>query len=162
MLKMLSAKWHPFCLSLSAEKACTSHLGSPLVDWVGHCMLTHKDPGCCIIGYPSKLIANSNLVETRFPLTYFSVGKPFWNFAQSMAVILSCSVQNFKTICQLNWMLCTNENLQDVSFGGISQYCNSFQEWLFLAQNTGHLKHMGNPCSHLEWNLTWLGTMYKV
>ena len=42
-----------------------------------------------------KLILNSNPVESRLPMTYFSILQSFWNFTQSAAVILPCSVQNF-------------------------------------------------------------------
>ena len=49
-----------------------------------------------------KLILIPNLVKSRLPIIYFSVTQSFWNFAQCTAVILSCSVQNIKTIGQVN------------------------------------------------------------
>ena len=45
-----------------------------------------------------KCILISNLLKCCLPITYCSVVKLFWNFAQSMAVSLPCSVQIFKTI----------------------------------------------------------------
>ena len=57
--------------------------------------------GLCNIGYLSKLTLNSNLVKTLSFITPISVIQSFWNFAQSMAVILPCSVQNFKMNGQL-------------------------------------------------------------
>ena len=58
---------------------------------------------------PPKLVLNSNLVKSPLSLTYFSVAQSFWNFAQSMAVILPCSVQNFKTNGQLKWVMKLNQ-----------------------------------------------------
>ena len=50
------------------------------------------------------------LLQYRISLqTHNSVIQSFLNFAQSMAVILPCSVQNFKVIWQLKWMLWANE-----------------------------------------------------
>ena len=45
-----------------------------------------------------KLNLNSNLAKSRSSITTISVAPSFWNFAQSMAVILPCSVQYFKMI----------------------------------------------------------------
>ena len=58
---------------------------------------------------------NSNLVKSRLPRTYFSVAQSFWNFAQSTAVILPCSVWNIETIEQMKNMLRTNEISRDLS-----------------------------------------------
>ena len=54
--------------------------------------------GCLILGICPKHILNPNLVKPRLPLTYFAAIPSFWNFAQSTAVSLLCSVQNLKTI----------------------------------------------------------------
>ena len=40
----------------------------------------------------TKLILNSNLVKSSLSITYFLVAQSFWNFSQSTAVILPCSV----------------------------------------------------------------------
>ena len=81
--------------------------------WI--CSLTYNEnntPGCCAIQYiRPKLIFNPNLVKSRLSVTYSSLIKSFRNFAQRTAVILPCSVQNFKTIAQLKRMLWTNEIL---------------------------------------------------
>ena len=37
-------------------------------------------------------------VKSGLPIIYYSIVKSFWNFAQSTAVSLPCSAQNFKTI----------------------------------------------------------------
>ena len=51
---------------------------------------------CCNMGCPPpKLISNSNLAKSRSSWTFISVVELFWNFAQSTAVILPCSVRNF-------------------------------------------------------------------
>ena len=80
----------------------------------------HKKPkGCCIIGY---------LSETKISWKmYFAVVKSFWNFSQSTAVSLPCSVKIFKMIWQLKWMLWINMILQDFSlwwFWRDILYCN--------------------------------------
>ena len=48
-----------------------------------------------------KLISNSDILKSNLPITSISISQSFWNFAQSMAVSLPCSVQNFKMIGQL-------------------------------------------------------------
>ena len=60
-------------------------------------------------------ILNINLVKACPSITFVSVGQSFWNFAHSTTVILSCSVQNFKTIGQPKLMLWTNKILRDFS-----------------------------------------------
>ena len=50
---------------------------------------------------PLKLILKLNLGNSCLFMTCISVSQSFWNFAQSTAVILLCSVQTFKTIEQL-------------------------------------------------------------
>ena len=67
-----------------------------------------------------KLILNPNLAKSNLSVTYFSVIQSFRNFAQSMAVILLCSVQIFKTIGQLKGMLFTNDISQDLSWRKVS------------------------------------------
>ena len=54
-----------------------------------------------------KLILNSNLMKTSSSITSISVVKSFWNFAQSTAVSLPCSVQSIKMIWCLTNMLWT-------------------------------------------------------
>ena len=70
-----------------------------------------RSGSCCSIGYPTEIqLINSTLAKSRLSITYFTVAQPFWNFAQSTAVKLSCSVQNVKTTWQRNLKLWTNEN----------------------------------------------------
>ena len=57
---------------------------------------TNKTRGQCI--FPQKLNFNSNSAKTRSYIASITVVKSFWNFAQSTAVPLPCSVQNFKMI----------------------------------------------------------------
>ena len=59
-------------------------------------------------------------MRTPLHITYCSVVKSFWNFAQSTAVILPCSVQNFKMIWRLKGMLWTDNFSQDLSFRRVS------------------------------------------
>ena len=42
------------------------------------------DWGCCNLWQPFKCRSNLNLVESRVPITYCSITKSFWHFAQSM------------------------------------------------------------------------------
>ena len=58
---------------------------------------------CALLWYAIKYIRpkpilNSNLAKSRSSITSMSFVQSFWNFAQSTAVSLPCSVQNFKTI----------------------------------------------------------------
>ena len=57
----------------------------------------------------------SNLSEPRPYITSISVAQSFCNFAQSTAVILPCSVQNFGTSWLLRYKLWANETLRDCS-----------------------------------------------
>ena len=61
------------------------------------------------IANPSKTHLTLKFPKTGFSIATFIVDKSFWNFAQHMAVKLLCSVQNFRMICQLKWMLWLNE-----------------------------------------------------
>ena len=70
---------------------------------------------------PLKLILNWNLTKSRSPITSISVFKSSWNSARSTAVILSCSVQNCKTIWRLRNEFCTNEISRDLSLAMISR-----------------------------------------
>ena len=58
---------------------------------------------------PLELILNSNLFKTFLFITSSTVAQSFWNFAQSTAVILPCSVQNFKMIARISKAIWTNE-----------------------------------------------------
>ena len=68
--------------------------------------------GCCNMGYT---YGNHLKLKSCLLINYLSVVKSFWNFAQSMAVALPCSVQNLKMIWQPKWMLWMNKFLQDLS-----------------------------------------------
>ena len=78
-----------------------------------------------------KLIVNPHLAKSHSFITYIVFAQTFCNFAQSTAVVLSCSVQNFKMIGQLKWVLRMNEISRDfslikvfVGWSGIL-YCNN-------------------------------------
>ena len=66
-------------------------------------------------------------MKTRLFITYFSVGHLFWNFAQTMAVMLLCSVQNFKMMHQFKWMLWMM---------GFSSWDLSLQGWIDSVQHS--------------------------
>ena len=53
-------------------------------------------------------------------ITLYSVAQSFCNFAQSTAVMLPCSVQNFSTIRKLKRILWTNEDSRDLGVRWIS------------------------------------------
>ena len=61
----------------------------------------------------SKLNLNSVLIKSGLPITYLSIVRSFWNFAQSMAVSLPCSVLNLKMI------YCWNGYQRQISFPAI-------------------------------------------
>ena len=58
--------------------------------------------------------SNWKFMKSHFPRTTISVVKLFCKFAQSTAMILLCSVQNFRTIWQLNSKLWANNLSQDL------------------------------------------------
>ena len=68
----------------------------------------------------SKRFPSETLAKPRLLITYYSVAFPFWDFAQSMVVILPCSVLNFKTIKWLKWMIRTNEFSRYLNLGYVS------------------------------------------
>ena len=70
---------------------------------------------CAIWDICLKRILNSNLANSCLPKAYFTVIQSFWHFAQSMAAILPCSVQNFEIVGQLTQMLWVNEISWDLS-----------------------------------------------
>ena len=77
-----------------------------------------------------RISVNSNLAKSRSPKTPISVAKSFWNFSQSTAVVLPCSVKNIITIWQLNYKLWTNEILRD------------FEEISYIAPSPRAVKNM--------------------
>ena len=64
-------------------------------------LLHYSTRGCCIMGYPPETHLK---LKNRLSTICFSVAQSFWNFAQSTAVVLPCSVQNFKMMGQLKLM----------------------------------------------------------
>ena len=72
----------------------------------------------CKIGYPSETHLKLKSREIS-SITSVSIVQSVWNFAQSTAVTLSCSVQNFKAISQLH-ELWANEISRDLSLRWIS------------------------------------------
>ena len=59
----------------------------------------------------SIMIFFYNSTKSCSSIAYFLVIQSFWNSAQSTAVILLCSVQNFNMIGQLTLKICTNKTL---------------------------------------------------
>ena len=134
-LKMPSANWQPFCLCLSVLK----HIIWGLVQY-------------------RISIRNSDLAKSCLSVTYFAYDQWFWNFAQSTAVSLPCSVQNFKTIVYLCNKLWENEISRGLSLrwvsdrypilhsppGGCLQYRISHQisSWILFSWNLIHITSM--------------------
>ena len=82
----------------------------------------HEKPmGCCIIWYPSETQISR---KSNSLITYFEVIKSFWNFSQSTAVSLLCSVKNFKMILRLKWMMKISKILLHIQF--------KMFPWLFM------------------------------
>ena len=115
-------EWHQVVLS-SRE----SYQLETAIKYCMHCK-SHLSPNMPFCGQGpwamwdirSKHILNSNLAKSPLPITYSIVLQLFWNFAQSTAVTLLCSVQNFKMIGQLRWMLWMNEISCDLSLRWVS------------------------------------------
>ena len=94
----------------------------------------------------SKLILKSDLVKSCLPIIYLSVIQSFWNFTQSTAMILPCSVQNFKKFQRLKWMLWTNKisrNLSLTHWGRVTHICVSKLSILGSDQATSHYLNQG-------------------
>ena len=64
--------------------------------------------------YP-KFIPSSNLAKICFLISATLIAESFWNFAQSTAVILLCSVPNIRRTLRLTQMLSMKEILWDLS-----------------------------------------------
>ena len=93
----------------------------------------------------------SNLVKFYSFMLSISVIKLFWNFAQRTTVTLSCSVQNFKTICQLRNKLEANKIMLDIQ-RNITYYNGLMVIWRF---------HGGSihPCHLQPW---WMCTRLSL
>ena len=76
--------------------------------------------GLCNIDIRPKRISNPNPMKSHLHITYFSGTQSFWHFAQSMAASLPWSVQNFKMIAWIIWMLCTNDISWDLRLRRVS------------------------------------------
>ena len=105
-----------------------------------------------------KLILNSTLTKSRSAITSMSVVESFWDFAQSTAVSLPCSVQNFKTIGRLTNKSWTNDILRDLSsrcvFGGypILQQPQGVHRQVLQAVNTWRREQNGRHCADDSFN----------
>ena len=87
-----------------------------IIEACWYCLYSNSSGAVCAIwDICLKLIINSNLVKFCSPITSVSVVQSFWNYAQSKAVILPCSVQNFKMIELSTQILWTNEISWDLS-----------------------------------------------
>ena len=125
--------------------------------------------GCCAIwDIRPKLILNSNLIKSHSSITTVAVIESFWNFAQSTAVILPCSAQNFKRIGLFKQMLWTNEISQHLSLRwvlddypilhkALGYYCGKFHSGNKTVGRSFYL-HNENSYSgkmaYLYWNRT--------
>ena len=130
---VLSLIWSPeLCFSEGEDHFQLSHLTYVACQVWQYYLIIHQKfrdvcftvistGGPCAIWdiYP-KCILISILAKSRLPITYCSFAEYFWNLAQSTAVILQCSVQNFKMIGQLQRMLWMNKVLQDSSLRLVS------------------------------------------
>ena len=58
-----------------------------------------------IYHFPTKLVLNSNVTNFCVPIAYLSVATTSWNFTQGTTMILLYSVEDFKMIGWLEWML---------------------------------------------------------
>ena len=74
---------------------------------------------------------NLNFVKSRSCITFLHVAQYILIFVWSTTVMLSCSVQNFKTIRLFNRMLWTNEISRDLSLRRVSV------EYFILRQTPG-------------------------
>ena len=73
-------------------------------------------------------ISSETLPYRKYHLSHkFSLRIPqsLWKFAQSTAVILPCSVQNFKTIGREEWMLWTNDISLDFTWRWVPEIRHS-------------------------------------
>ena len=92
------------------------------------CMGLGKELYCGILQWciPSETYSKLKLHSS---VTSISVAKPFWNFTQSSAVTLPCSVLNSKTIWQPRNYLSANELWRNLSvrfrFRWPFLYCNN-------------------------------------
>ena len=85
---------------------------------------------CCeVLDIRPKLLLNSYLVKSRSSITSVSIVQSIRNVAQSIAVVLSRSIQNFKTIEWQRIMLWVNESSRDLGVWWVSDgyplYCNT-------------------------------------
>ena len=133
----------PPALQTIRSPCCHTRLIVLLIDWVAKYYNVHSLGPCLMSSYRilipmiaielfeqqgllhyryirTKFILKQNLAKSRSSIIYRSVVKSFWNFEQSTAVILPCSVQNFKTIWQICNTLWSNEISRDLSLRCVS------------------------------------------
>ena len=63
----------------------------------------------------------STMAKIRLSLIYTPDVKSFWNFAQSLTVILPCPAQKFKANVRLKWVSWTRFG-SNMAFGGVSYF----------------------------------------
>ena len=103
-------------------------------------------------------------MKSRASITFIGAVKSFWNFAQSTAVSLPCSVQTFTTIGQVNDKISEKEISRDLSLRCFSDGCPILQ---LSATVVGSNDILGEKCQLLffagsadnRFNI-WQGALY--
>ena len=97
-----------------------------------------------------KSNVNPSPTKSILPIAFHhSPFMPFFNFAQSTAAMLLCSLQNYKMIGHVEWILWMTELLQDFSF-----------RWSFsitTASWTHPIEHITQlSLSQTTWQINWI------
>ena len=95
---------------------------------IGNFIVWSMPGGICYMKYPSETYLQWKSCEMLFINYIYHIIYSFGNFAQSTAVSLSYSVQNFKKIALLKNKLCATKILQYLSFWG----CITWQKPLVI------------------------------
>ena len=108
-----------------------------------------------------------SILNRNFPKSYQSITTPlvdesFWNFAQSTAVILLCSVQNFRRIHQLKFLLWTYRILQDFCLRSF-QMRPAVLLWAFSIRRSDHYLTLRRFITLSRWKLSLITiTVFKT
>ena len=131
--RKLACWWRPHlreCVRQTWVSWRTSGTAAWIRHWVGPGVVAYR-----ISDIRAKLISNSNLAKSRLSRTPISTVNSFRKCAQSTTILLQWSVQNIKTIWNLNRQLWANTFSRNLKLGCVSdsfKFCFKFHRRLFL------------------------------
>ena len=138
----LKSHWYLVTFTVHSRCHCGSPLNQDLRQHDSHVAVCNFQGAVAIYHICPKHILHSNLPKVRSSRTSSSVAKSFWQSEKRTTAVLSWSMQNFKSIWQLNNVIWENESSQDSGFRCASDGCVTLQQPTATLITVGINNHM--------------------